>query len=139
LMIVEFETTSSDSSGILPAQASVGARWDGDTSGPRALMLAVLEDAVQCIEHGRRRRTFSARRLAADAEAGVRSDSRDWAFSFATVGEVSGFEAAAVRRRLLVARATGSAARRVRLRAPIRMRAMPAASALPQVSMGGIR
>jgi len=138
-MIVEFETTSSDSSGILPAQASVGARWDGDTSGPRALMLAVLEDAVQCMEHGHRRRTFSARRLAADAEAWVRSDSRDWPFSFVNVCEVLGFEANAVRKRLLTMRATGSAARRVRLRAPIRMHAMTAASAQPQVSMGGIR
>jgi hypothetical protein len=34
--------SSSHSSGILPAQTSVGARWEGDTSGPRALMLAVL-------------------------------------------------------------------------------------------------
>jgi hypothetical protein len=45
-MIAEFDTTSCDTSGILPAQMSVGARWNGDTSGPRALMLAVLEDAV---------------------------------------------------------------------------------------------
>src|SRR5215831_19805487 len=100
-MIGEFEATTVDTSGILPAQRSVGTRWNGDTSGPRALMLAVLEDALQCIERGRRRRTFPARRLAADAEAWVRSDRRDWPFSFVNICEVLGFEVDAVRRRLL--------------------------------------
>ena len=84
-MIAELDTTSCDMSGILPAQMSVGVRWNGDTSGPRALMLAVLEDAVRCIEQGRRRRGFRARRLGAEAEAWVRSDSRAWPFSFANI------------------------------------------------------
>ena len=38
---------------ILPTQVSGGARWDADTSGPRALVLA----------------HFHARRLAAEAAA----------------------------------------------------------------------
>jgi len=82
MMIGEFDTTSCDTSGVLPAQMSVGVWWNGDTSGPRALMLAVVEDAAQCIEQGRRRRRFHARRLASDAEAWVRSNDRDWPFSF---------------------------------------------------------
>ena len=138
-MIGEFDTMSEDSSGILPAQTSVGARCDGDTSGPRALMLAVLQDALQCIEEGRRRRTFSARRLAADAEAWVRSDRQDWPFSFVNVCEVLGFDVHALRKRLSTTRAAASGARRVRLRAPIRMRATTVASELPRVSVGGMR
>ena len=132
-------TTTDDSSGILPAQTSVGARWNGDTSGPRALMLAVLEDALQCIERGRRRRTFHARRLAGDAEAWVRSDRRDWPFSFVNICEVLGFEADAFRKRLLTTRNATSDARRVRLRVPIRARALTVASEPPRVSAGGMR
>ena len=138
-MIGDSETTSGDSSGILPAQTSVGARWNGDTWGPRALMLAVLEDAVQCIERGRRRRTFQARRLAADAEAWVRSDRRDWPFSFVNICEVLGFEANAFRRRLLTTRNAASDTRRVRLRAPIRVRALTVATEPTRASAGGMR
>ena len=40
---------------ILPSQvAAGGAPWASDASGQVALMLAVLEDAVRCIERGRR-------------------------------------------------------------------------------------
>jgi hypothetical protein len=41
---------------ILPSQISVDAQWVSDTSGPIALMLAVLEEAARCIERGRQRR-----------------------------------------------------------------------------------
>jgi hypothetical protein len=138
-MITEVDTTSCDTSGILPAQMSVGARWNGDTSGPRALMLAVLEDAVQCIEQGRRRRGFRARRLAADAEAWVRSESRDWPFSFVNVCDVLGFDADAVRKRLLMMPTDASERRRPRLRAAIRTRAMTLAPERRRVSAGGAR
>ena len=137
-MVGEFETTS-DASGILPAQMSVGVRWDGETSGPRALMLAVLEDAVRCIEAARRRRTFYTRRLAAEAEAWVRCDRRDWPFSFVNVCEVLGFDADAFRARLLTLRNDRSDARRIRVRAPLRIRAMTRAPELRRVSMGGTR
>jgi len=136
-MIGEFDTTSCDTSGILPAQMSVGARWNGDTSGPRALMLAVLEDALQCIERGRRCRRFHARRLAAEAEAWLRSDRRDWPFSFLNVCDVLGFDAGAIRRRLVARRNDTSGARRVRTRAPIRIRAMTLAPELRRASAGG--
>jgi len=111
----------------------------GDTSGPRALVLAVLEDALQCIERGRRRRTFHARRLAADAEAWVRSDRQDWPFSFLNICEVLGFEADAFRKRLLTTRNAASDARRVRLRAPIRVRALTVVTEPPRASAGGMR
>ena len=135
-MIGEFDTTPCDTSGILPAQMSVGARWNGDTSGPRALMLAVLEDAVQCIERGRRCRRFHTRRLAAEAEDWMRSDRRDWPFSFVYVCEVLGFEPDALRNRVLAMRNLASEERRERVRAPIRIRAMTVAPELRRVSAG---
>ena len=121
-MIRELDTISSDGSGVLPAQMSDGGRCNGDTSGPRALMLAVLEDAVRCIEQGHRRRGVHARRLAVDAEAWVRSDRRDWPFAFASICEVLGFDTNAFRKRILTAGNDAPHARRARVRAPIRIR-----------------
>jgi hypothetical protein len=86
---------------ILPAQMPRGARLDGNTSGARALMLAVLEEAVLCIERGRRRRHPRTRRLAAEAETWVRSDCREWLFSFASICDVLGIDPEALRTRLL--------------------------------------
>jgi hypothetical protein len=138
-MIPEVDTTSCDTSGILPSQVSAGVRWDGDTSGPRALMLAVLVDAVQCIEQGRRRRRFHAQRLAAEAETWVRSDRGDWPFAFVNVCEVLGLDPDALRKRLLMMRNDASDGRRVRLRAPNRIRAMTLAPELRRASAGGAR
>jgi len=138
-LIGEFDMTSSDPSGLLPAQTWVGVRWDADTSGPLALMVAMLADAVQCIEQGRRRRGFRAQRLAGDAEAWVRSNRRDWLFSFLNVCEMLGFDAHAGRTRLITIRNDASDARRVRVRAPIRLRAMTFAPELRRVGTGGAR
>src|SRR5205814_10147137 len=80
---------------------------DADTSGPRALMLAVLEDAVRCIENGRWQRRFGARRLAAEAEVWVRSDRADWPFSFLNVCEALGIDVDALRSRLLIRHPAG--------------------------------
>ncbi len=85
---------------VLPTQLS-RAESDGDPSGARALMMAILEDAILCIERGRRRRHPGTRRLAAEAETWVRSDSRDWLFSFASICDVLGFDVDALRVRLL--------------------------------------
>jgi hypothetical protein len=97
----EVERTLFEPEVILPAQLSWGARCDGNTSGARALMLAVLEDAVLCIERGRRRRHPQTRRLAAEAETWMRSDCREWLFSFASICDVLGIDADALRVRLL--------------------------------------
>lgn len=86
---------------VLPAQMTGGARIDGDTSGARALMLAILEDAMLCIERGRGRRHPRTRQLAAEAETWVRSDCREWLFSFASICDVLGFDPDALRARLL--------------------------------------
>jgi len=138
-MIGEFDTTSCDAAGLLPAQMSVGVRLDGETSGPLALMLAVLADAVQCIEQGRRGRRFRVRRLAADAEGWVRSNRRDWPFSFLNVCEVLGFDAHAFRTRLFEMRTDACDGRRIRVRAPIRLPTMTFAPELRRVGAGGTR
>lgn|SRR5262245_306963 len=138
-MTREFDTMSCDASGVLPVQMPAGVRWNSDTSGPRALMLAMLADAVQCIEHGRQSRRFNARRLAAEAEGWVRSDRQDWLFSFVNVCAVLGFDADALRGRLLVVRNDASERRRARLRVPTRRRAMTLAPEHRRVAMGGAR
>jgi hypothetical protein len=119
-MIDDFDTIPCEPWAVLPAQMSEGVRWDGDTSGPRALMLAVLEDAVRCIEEGRWRRHFRTRRLAAEAEAWVRCEHRNWPFSFVNICEVLGFEADAVRARVLTRAKDAAYRRRTRVRGHVR-------------------
>jgi hypothetical protein len=97
----EFEMTLFEPEVILPGQMSWGARCDGDTSGARALMLAILEDAMLCLARGRRRRHARTRQLAAEAETWVRADCREWLFSFASICDVLGIDADALRARLL--------------------------------------
>jgi hypothetical protein len=94
----EFESALFEPVVILPSQTSVDAQWGSDTSGPVALMLAVLEEAARCIERGRQRRH---RKLAAEAEAWVRCDSREWPFAFASICDVLGLDVDAARARFL--------------------------------------
>jgi hypothetical protein len=115
-MTGDFQLMPCGPEALLPAQVSEGVRWDADTSGPRALMLAVLEEAVRCIAAGRGQRRFRARRLAAEAEAWVRCDRVDWPFSFLNICELLGFDADAMRARLL----TRHPSSRTRVRSPKR-------------------
>jgi hypothetical protein len=98
----EHESTLFEPEVILPGQLSLGARCDGSTSGARALMSAVLADAMLCIERGRRRRHHRTRQLAAEAETWMRSDCRDWLYSFANICDVLGIDADALRARLQI-------------------------------------
>jgi hypothetical protein len=85
---------------ILPSQ--IFATSPGyDTSGPIALMRAVLEEAAWCIERGRRRRHPETRKLAAEARDWVRCDNRAWPFAFATICDVLGLDVDAARAGLL--------------------------------------
>src|SRR5262245_62842120 len=97
----EFDSALFEPVVILPSQISVDGRWVSETSGPVALVLAVLEEAARCIERGRRRRHSGARKLAAEAEAWVRSDSREWPFAFASICDVLGLDVDAARSRFL--------------------------------------
>ena len=86
---------------LLPTQLGGEAPWANTTSGPIALMLAVLEDAIRCLERGRRCRRPSVRKLAADADAWMRCDSREWPFAFASICDVLGVDVDAARASLL--------------------------------------
>jgi hypothetical protein len=97
----QFDSSPFEPEVILPLQMSLGARCDGTTSPPHALMGAILEDASLCIERGRRRRHPQTRKLAAEAESWVRSDCRDWLFSFASICDVLGIDVEAARFRML--------------------------------------
>jgi hypothetical protein len=61
-----------------PARCAIGA------TGERALMLAVLEDAIRCLQEHRRGARAEPRRLAREAEAWIRSDA-EHPFSFVDV------------------------------------------------------
>ncbi len=72
----------------------------GPAAGERALMRAVLEDAVQClgglVGPGRQRR-----QLAADARAWIAANDVRWPFSFDNVCDGLGLEPSSLRGRLL--------------------------------------
>ena len=110
----DFERIFSESDVVLPAQVSWGSRCNADTSGARALMLAILEDATRCIERGRRRRHALTRGQAAEAERWIRCECRAWLFSFASICDVLGFDADALRVRLLASPDRSMAAEAVR-------------------------
>ena len=67
----------------------------------KALLMAILEDAVDCFqenlsaESGRRKMLFD------DAEQWIRADGGDWVFSFDHICEALGFNPAYVRQGLL--------------------------------------
>jgi hypothetical protein len=67
-----------------------GEPRSGDISGVRALMLAVLEDAVRCYLE-------SDREVADEAELWTRSRLRSWPFAFDVVCEALSLDADAVR------------------------------------------
>ncbi|MEO8753838.1 MAG: hypothetical protein ABI624_14300 [Casimicrobiaceae bacterium] len=98
----EVERTIFGADVVLPAQMSCAARCVGNTSGARALMLAILADAMLCVARGRRRRHPRTRQLAAEVETWMRSDCREWLFSFASICDVLGIDADALRARLRI-------------------------------------
>lgn len=86
---------------LLPAQVEADAERANAPSGAIGLMIAVLEEAVRCLERGRRRRHPHIRKLAAEAETWMRCDSREWPFAFASICDVLGLDVDATRVRLL--------------------------------------
>ena len=101
----ESESDLITSIAIMPGQIPGGRRLDGDVSGERALMLAILEDAAWCIIRARQRRRlrYTIRVLAEDATSWVRAEDHAWPFSFVNICDVLGVDAGALRARLLSA------------------------------------
>jgi len=113
---------------FLPTQLAL-PRHDSLVCGEKALMLAVLEDAIRCLD----RRARSGARLAREAEAWIRANDPRWPFSFVNVCTHLEIDASRLRAALLggAARSVGAGYRlHLRLkprRALLRVRADPRA------------
>lgn len=70
---------------ILPAQFFQALRAKGQSDGERRLMIAVLEDAVNCFMKQIHATDPKARQLFLDAEAWIAAEDRTWFFSFDNV------------------------------------------------------
>jgi hypothetical protein len=89
-----------------------GRRDEGVGSPERALMRAMLQDAVMCL-FGEAAPTSERTQLVADARYWIRSCSREWIFSFESVCDGLGIDPDYARDRLLKmaeARSSGAAA-----------------------------
>src|SRR5262245_59769294 len=97
--------------GILPDQILPSDTRQLPGGGARALMWAVLEEAIMCLAGnppsvGRSRRPTA--QLALQAERWVRSDDQTWPFSFENLCAALGLDAPALRAALLEAARTPS-------------------------------
>jgi hypothetical protein len=70
---------------ILPQQFFDGPRRDSDFSPEKALMLAVLEDAIRCFQEYFRTTRARPRMLSRQAERWIRTRDWNWPFSFNNV------------------------------------------------------
>jgi hypothetical protein len=86
---------------LLPLQFFTGTRGKGYAEGERRLMLAILEDAVECFQKYCLSKEARGRQLFTDAEEWFLSDDRDWLFSFVNVCEILGLQPEFIRQGLL--------------------------------------
>jgi hypothetical protein len=70
---------------LLPSQYFAILRRKGAHEPERRLVVAVLEDAVDCFQKHIHARDEKARQLFADAEEWISSEDRSWPFSFENV------------------------------------------------------
>ena len=86
---------------LLPLQFFTGTRGKGCAEGERRLMLAILEDAVECFQKYLGTKESRGRLLYSDAEEWLMSDDRSWLFAFENVCEVLGLQPDFIRQGLL--------------------------------------
>ena len=86
---------------ILPQQFFDGPRRDSDFSPEKALMLAVLEDAIRCFQEYFRTTRARPRMLSRQAERWIRTRDWNWPFSFNNVCDALGIDADCMRDTLL--------------------------------------
>jgi hypothetical protein len=80
-----------------PGDVADGSCSDYHLSGEKALMLAVLEDAIRCFQEHLRSPRDNPRRLSRQAEEWARADDWDWPFSFNNVCDTLGLNPHALR------------------------------------------
>lgn len=82
---------------ILPSQFFSAMRKKVPQEAEYRLMVAVLEDAIDCFQKHCHARDAKARQLFEDAERWVSSDDRTWPFSFINICELLGLNPAYIR------------------------------------------
>jgi hypothetical protein len=85
---------------LLPAQY-LGHRRQSTLEPERALMLAILEDAVRCFQENHLARCGNARRIFQDAQRWLFGTGYDWFFGFENICAILGFDPQYLRRGLL--------------------------------------
>ncbi|TMA64708.1 MAG: hypothetical protein E6J68_09930 [Deltaproteobacteria bacterium] len=92
---------------LLPAQFFAAFRRAGGLERERLLMLAVLEDAVDCYQKYAHARDLRGRQLFDESRDWVQSPDRTWLFSFENICDTLEISAEYVRRGLREWRARG--------------------------------
>jgi hypothetical protein len=83
---------------LLPAQFYAAFRGGSAVRGEKRLMLAVLQDALDCYQKYAFAKDGHGRQLFADADEWVGSEDRDWYFSFENICEILEINPAYLRR-----------------------------------------
>lgn len=86
---------------LLPAQFFAALRQKARAQGERRLMVAILEDAVECFQKHFWARDNRGRQLHADAEQWLLSDDTTWLFSFVNICDILGIHPLFLRRGLV--------------------------------------
>ena len=86
---------------LLPAQFFSTLRRKGAQEPERRLVIAILEDAVDCFRKHLFARDHKSRQLFTDAESWILSEDRDWPFSFENICELLDLNPEYLRRGLL--------------------------------------
>ena len=100
---------------LLPAQYFAAFRWSGGLERERLLMLAVLEDAIDCYQKYAHARDPRGRQMFEESREWVLSMDRAWLFSFENICETLEINADYVRRGLREWRERGLDVRRAKV------------------------
>lgn len=86
---------------FLPAQFNGGGGLSRKLEGEKRLMIAILKDAVECLDKYRRARSSLGQTTYQNALEWIQDKSTDWLFSFTNICDFLGFDADYVREVLL--------------------------------------
>lgn len=86
---------------LLPSQYFAALKRKGAHEPERRLVIAVLQDAVDCFQKHLRARDRKARQLFLDAEEWIGSEDRSWPFSFENICDLLQINAEYLRKGLM--------------------------------------